>query len=362
MTEHPVAGQPSGKADVGEERTRLRVGLVGFGVAGSVFHAPLIASLPDLELAAVVTSDSNRADVARERYPQAQIVSDVAGLLEVDIDVAVVASPNASHVSVAGQLVERGIATVVDKPLATSSAEARALIAKATRADVLLTCYQNRRWDGDFRTARALVEGGELGSIIRFESRFERWRPQIAPGWKERPDPGSGVLFDLGPHLIDQAIVLFGAPTSVFAEVRKIRAGARVPDSVFLALEHQGGVSSHLSVSAVAAAPGPRFRVLGDQGAYLKHGFDPQELELRSGATPGAEDWGEEPPHYWGSLWQGDEHSPVATQPGDYLQFYRLLVKALRGQGPVPVDPHDCVVALEVIEQAMDQSFDRVNA
>lgn len=290
----------------------------------------------------------------RARYRDAEVVSTLAELVAVGLDVVVVATPNDTHVPIATELVSRGLATVVDKPLATSSQEARELIAQAAAAGVLLTCYQNRRWDGDFRTAKALIEGGELGSVIRMESRFERWRPQVIPTWKEKSGrPGGGVLFDLGPHLIDQAIRLFGPPSSVHAEVRRVREGATVPDSVFLSLEHPGGTCSHLSMSAICAAPGPRFRILGDEGAYVKHGFDPQEQALRAGETPGDVDWGDESPKSWGSIWQGEEHSPVATQPGDYLQFYRLLAKALRGEGPVPVDPKDCVVALEVIEQAL---------
>ncbi len=329
------------------------MGLVGYGAAGSAFHAPLIAALPELELAAVVTSDSERADEVAVRYPGARVTPDTSIFSSIGIDVAVVATPNSTHVAIAAEMIDQRIATVIDKPLATSSADALGLIAHAKKAGVPITCYMNRRWDGDFRTTRTLIEGGDLGSIVRFESRFERWRPQIKPGWKENPTPGGGVLFDLGPHLIDQAIQLFGAPSSQYSEIRHVRANARVDDSAFLALTHDNGTTSHLSMSAVAASPGPRFRVLGTDAGYSKRGFDPQEAQLRAGVVPGGDDWGEEPSRLWGNLCRGDERSPVPTLAGDYQQFYRELARFLRGEGPLPVDPQDCVVTLRVIEQAL---------
>ncbi|MCH9817279.1 MAG: Gfo/Idh/MocA family oxidoreductase [Actinomycetia bacterium] len=335
----------------------LRVGLVGFGVAGAAFHAPIIAATPGLVLTAAVATNPVAKEKLGERYPDTQILASVDDLVALDPDIAVVATPNETHFSIAQQLLQAGIATVVDKPLATSVSEAQALIDTATGYDTLLTCYLNRRWDGDFRTVRELIDSETLGDVFRFESRFERWRPTIKPGWKERPTAGSGVLFDLGPHLIDQAIQLFGPPTKVYSEIRTIRANAEVDDSAFLALSHAGEVTSHLAMSAITAVPGPRFRVLGNDAGYLKYGFDPQEADLRAGGRPdGVGAWGEEPKSKWGELCQGEERSPVATLPGCYPTFYTELAKAVRTGGEPPVDPQDCVIALKVIEQALGES------
>ncbi|MDA9913044.1 Gfo/Idh/MocA family oxidoreductase [Candidatus Nanopelagicales bacterium] len=337
-----------------DPQSSLRVGLVGFGVAGAAFHAPIISATPGLQLTAVVATSPVAKEKLGERYPETQILASVDDLVSLAPDIAVVATPNETHFAIAQQLLEAGIATVVDKPLATSVTQARSLIETATRCGTLLTCYQNRRWDGDFRTVRELIDSETLGDVFRFESRFERWRPNIKPGWKERPTAGSGVLFDLGPHLIDQAIQLFGTPTKVYSEIRTIRQDAEVDDSAYLALTHKNGVTSHLSMSAIAAVPGPRFRVLGTDAGYLKYGFDPQEADLRAGGRPdGIGTWGEEPKSHWGELCQGEERSPVATLLGCYPTFYAELAKAVRSGGKPPVDPQDCVVALEVIEQAL---------
>jgi predicted dehydrogenase len=185
----------------------------------------------------------------------------------------------------------------------------------------------------------------------RFESRFERWRPEVKPGWKERPGPAPGVLWDLGPHVIDQALVACGPVESVSGTVRTLRPGALVPDDAFLVLRHSSGVESQLSVSLAAAAPGPRFRILGTRGAFVKDGLDPQEEQLRAGAVPGGDAWGEEPEERWGTLTSESSGTQVVpTLPGDYPQFYRLMTDHLRGDGPLPVDPMDSVRVLEIIE------------
>ncbi len=330
-----------------------RAAVIGYGLGGAAFHAPLLAALPEFDLVAVVTGNGERAAAVASRYPGTRVVAEVAELYALGIDVAVVTTPNITHAQVAGDLIDHGIATVVDKPVATSSADARELIARAEAGGVLLTVYQNRRWDSDYLTARDLIRSGQLGTVIRFESRFERWRPQIRPGWKETPGPGSGVLFDLGPHLIDQAIHLFGPPVEVYSEVRRVRQGALVEDDAFLALTHPGGIASHLSVSAIAGAPGPRFRVLGDRGAFVQTGLDQQEARLRAGDVPAGVGWGKVAESGWGWLCHGDDCRPVPSRAGDYPQFYRLLAAALAGEGPLPVDPRDTVMALEVIEAAL---------
>lgn len=335
----------------------LRVGLVGYGLAGSAFHAPLIATTPGLRLHAVATtSPQRRAQLAAE-HPQARAV-DHAGQLLADpsaLDLVVIASPNQTHVPIARAALQAGLPVVVDKPIAATTAEARELAELASARGLMLTVFQNRRWDSDFRTVKQLLADGVLGTVHRFESRFERWRPQLTPGWRESADPAQagGVLYDLGSHLVDQALHLFGPAVSVYAEVDARRPGAAVDDDAFVALTHACGVRSHLWMSALAGQLGPRLRVLGDRSAYTVHGLDPQEAALRAGQRPGA-GWGLVPEADWGLLGTEDDAKPNPSLPGDYPAFYAAVAAALRAGAPekAPVDPYDAVAALTVLEAA----------
>jgi len=338
------------------------VGLIGYGLAGSVFHAPLIAATPGLRLAAVVTRDPVRADEVRAKY-DARVVSSVSELLEgaAELGVIVVASPNRFHAEHARAAVHAGVPVVVDKPFAVSVEEGEAVIAAAEQEGVPVTVFHNRRWDGDFRTVRMLVESGRLGTVTRFESRFERWRPHPKGGWREIGDiaEGAGLLYDLGSHLVDQALQLFGPVTEVYAQVDRRRDGVTADDDVFLALTHANGVRSHLWASAVASDLGPRFRVLGSTGAYVKYGLDGQEEALRSGGNPAAPDWGVEPEQTWGRIGTPSAAESVPTLPGAYPAFYAQLVDALRGQGAMPVDPRDAVAGLRILEAARRSHAER---
>jgi scyllo-inositol 2-dehydrogenase (NADP+) len=333
----------------------IRVGLIGYGLAGSAFHAPLIATTPGMALAAVVTSNPGRAAQARARHPGVSVVDSAERLWDraAELDLVVVASPNRTHVPLALQALAAGLPVVVDKPLAATSADARRLVDEARARGLLLSVFQNRRWDGDFLTLRRLLAEGALGTVHRFESRFERWRPAPKPGWRERGDPAEagGVLFDLGSHLVDQALVLFGPVTQVYAEIDRRRPGAGVDDDAFVALTHASGVHSHLWTSLVAAEDAGRMRVLGSRAAYVKSGLDVQEAALRGGERPGA-GWGREPPGRWGRLGAGEEWVPVPTERGDYPAFYAGIAAALRIGAPPPVDPADAVAVLEIIEAA----------
>ena len=336
----------------------IRVALIGYGLAGAVFHGPLISSTPGMSLATIVTGDPERRARASSDHPDAQLLAGVDTLWQraADHDLVVVATPNRSHVALGLAALEAGLPVVIDKPMAPTAEEGRRLVAEATERDLLLAVFQNRRWDGDFLTVRRLLSEDALGPIVRFESRFERWRPRVRPeAWRERGDPeeAGGLLFDLGSHLIDQAVVLFGPPRTVYAEVDRRRPSAEVDDDVFVALEHEAGVRSHLWMSVLAAIPGPRMRVLGMGAAYEKFGLDVQERALSEGARPDDPEWGRELPDRWGRLSSGDGERTVETEPGAYPEFYRGIAASLRDGTPPPVDPEDSVAVLRIIEAAV---------
>ncbi|MGA5038433.1 Gfo/Idh/MocA family protein [Streptomyces capoamus] len=348
----------------------LRVGLIGYGLAGSVFHAPLIAATEGLALDTVVTSSPERQQQARAEFPDVRLAAGAQELFDRadELDLVVVASPNKTHVPLATAALEAGLPVVVDKPVAGTAAEARELAALAEQRGLLLSVFQNRRWDNDFLTLSRLLADGELGDPWRFESRFERWRPRPKGGWRESGDPAEigGLLYDLGSHVVDQALVLFGPVTAVYAETDIRRPGAETDDDTFLALTHASGVRSHLHVSATTAQLGPRFRVLGSRAGYVKYGLDPQEAALREGGRPGAvEDWGAEDQSLWGRIGSGESPlsgggTPVPTLPGDYPAYYAAVAAALRGAGPNPVTALEAAAALDVLEAARRSARDKV--
>jgi len=334
----------------------LRAGVIGYGLGGSAFHAPFIATTPGLELSAIVTRDADRQAAAARSYPGVRIVDDVSQLWNgsLGLDLVAISTPNRTHVPLALAAIAAGVHVVVDKPLAPSSSEARTLAEAARGRGLLIIPFQNRRWDGDFLTVRRLLSEGAIGDPIRFESRFERWRPLPTRGWRERgtPDEAGGLLFDLGSHLIDQALVLFGPVTDVYAHFDRRRAGVDADDDTFVALTHASGVRSHLYVSAVAAQAAPRFRLLGRSGAFTKWGLDVQEDALRAGARPGGPDWGDDPEERWGTLGIDGQTRRVPTERGDYGAFYVGVERAVRGEAQIPVDIADVIAMLEVIEAA----------
>ena len=334
----------------------IRVALIGYGLAGASFHSPFIVTTPGLELRAIVTRDPERRARAAHDHPHARLVEDADALWKQasELDLVVVATPNRTHVPLARAALEAGLAVVVDKPFAPTAAEGEALIAVARRRRRPLTVYHNRRWDGDFITLRQLLAAGSLGTVFRFESRFDRWRPTPKGNWRERGDPAEagGILYDLGSHLIDQALVLLGPVTSVYAELDRRRDGVEADDDSFLALTHTSGARSHLGMSAVAAQTVVRLRVLGSRAAYVKHGLDVQEEALRRGEYPDQAGWGEEPSDRWGSLGAADDVRPVPTVRGDYPAFYAGVERALREGGPMPVAPEDALAGLRIIEAA----------
>ncbi|QIS17044.1 Gfo/Idh/MocA family protein [Nocardia terpenica] len=336
---------------------RLNVGIVGYGLAGAVFHAPLVAAEPRLRVAAVVTSSAERAEQARRDYPGVRVAASADVLLSDPdaLDLVVIATPNRTHAPLARQALAAGLPVVVDKPFALTAAEAELVIDEAERAGLPLTVFQNRRWDSDFRTVRRLIDGGRLGTVRRFESRFERWRPVSKGGWREvgAAGDGAGILYDLGSHLVDQALTLFGPVTDIYCELDTRRPDVQADDDAFLALTHASGVHSHLWMNAVAPQLGPRLRVLGSENGYVTYGLDPQEDALRAGRRPGdGTPWGAVEPERWGLFGAEGGAEPIRSEPGDYPAFYAGVADALLDGAPVPVDPRDAVATLRILERA----------
>ena len=349
-------------------RNPLRVAVIGYGLAGAGLHAPLISSTPGMAVAAVVTSDAGRSKRARSEFPDAEVVARADDLWgnAGDLDLVVVAAPNRAHAPLAEASLRAGVPVVVDKPLATTAADARGLTELSRETGVMLSVFHNRRWDDDFRTLRRLAEGGTLGPIARLESRFERYRPEVAADrWRESPAPeeGGGLLFDLGSHLIDQALVLFGAPTHVYAEIERRRPGAQVDDDTFVALRFADGASAHLWANQVTIDPGPRFRAAGLRGVFESNGLDPQEDALRSGLRPGDSGWGERPEDAWPRLSVWADGAPtqkrVRTERGAYEAFYAGVRDALLENVNPPVTAEEGLRVIEVIEAARTSAADR---
>lgn len=333
----------------------IRTGVIGFGTSGRVFHAPFIAANPEFSLDVIVTANPARRETASQLHPGTQLLSTVDDLFERagDLDLVVIGSPSGTHVTLAHAALDAGLAVVVDKPFAVTEAEGRGVIEKAERLGLLLTVFQNRRWDGDFLTLKKLVNAGALGGVRRFESRFETWKPDQAKAWKAKATAaeGGGVLYDLGSHLIDQAIQLFGPIDDVYAEVLTRREDGAADDDAFVSLHHGSGVRSHLWMNYLAAQVGPRFRVLGSAAGYTKWGLDGQEEALKAGMLPVDDDFGVEPELGWGALGIDGFLKPVPAEPGNYGAFYAGLADAMLRGASAPVDPWDSLRVVEIIEQ-----------
>lgn len=331
----------------------IGVGIVGYGLAGRYFHAPFIAAVDGLRIAAIATSRADRGADARREHPDAVVVDSFESLVgRPDVDVVVVASPNRTHVPFGIRALEAGRHVVVDKPIATDVADAGRLVEAAARSGRVLSIYHNRRFDGDFRTVQALIEAGTLGPIDSLESRFEIGVP-LAEAWREDADQAGGPHRDLGAHLIDQALLLFGDPVRVFAQLDRRRPGTQVDDSTFVTLEHAGGERSRIWTSLISPWGRPRFRARGLLGEYVKDERDPQEARALAGGRPSDPGFGDDAPEDWGRLYLlGHEPRAVPTEPGDYRRYYELFRDAVRSGSPPPVDALDAVRGLRVLEAA----------
>ncbi|HJW00237.1 MAG TPA: Gfo/Idh/MocA family oxidoreductase [Arthrobacter sp.] len=333
----------------------VRTAVVGFGVSGKVFHAPLIAADRNYSLDVIVTGDPERAAEAARRYPQARIVRTPGELFARagDLDLVVLGTPPLTHLELGAQAIASGLNVVVDKPFVTTVAHGEELAARASDAGVQLTVFQNRRWDADFLTLRRLLQDGALGEVLSFESRFEWWRPEGFGNWRDSSTlaEGGGILHDLGAHLIDQAIQLFGPVEESYGETANHGPYTEAADTeAFVSLRHESGVRSRLWMNGMASQVGPRFHVLGSKAGYMKWGLDSQEPALAAGVTPSDPSYGVDPRESWGLLGVDGATVPVPAERGDYPQFYRELAASLRGGGPLPVAPSDALETLKIIE------------
>lgn len=331
---------------------KIKTGLIGYGFAGSTFHAPVLSAVEALELTAV---SSSKPEAVHADWPAATVYADAALLCaDPEIELVVIAAPNEAHFSLAHAALLAGKHVVVDKPFTVTSAEAETLIACAEQRQRVLSVYHNRRWDADFLTLKALLEQGTLGRIASFESHFDRFRPEIKQRWRELDSPGGGLLYDLGPHMLDQALQLFGQPQRLFADIALQRDGARAADYVHLIL-YYGNLRVVLQAGCLVKAPTARFAVHGDKGSFVKFGLDPQEDALKAGGRPGQPGWGKD--NVPGALHLADAadgasvHLPMAD--GGYQHYYEGIASAIRNGTPAPVSAADGLATIRLIEAAM---------
>ena len=338
----------------------MRVGLIGFGLAGQFFHAPVIRAVPGLELACILARSGS---AAQEKYPDVRVARTLEELLaDTDIRLCAIATPNQTHFDIAKRCLLAGRDVVVDKPMALTSREAAELVRIAEENGRVLSPFQNRRWDGDFVTVRKLLSSGQLGRIVEYESNWDRFRPKPRLHiWRESAQFGSGVLFDLGSHVIDQTLALFGIPEAITGRFWIERDGAAADDAFDIRI-HYSGFTSTLRSSLLACAPRPRFRIFGTQGSYVKHNFDPQEAMLRAGQQFGGPHWGEESESAWGTLSLADgnkaESQKLKTEVGDYRGYYENIRDAILGTAELAVRGQDavrCLYAIELVRESTER-------
>ncbi|MDR2763591.1 MAG: Gfo/Idh/MocA family oxidoreductase [Tannerella sp.] len=333
---------------------KIKTGIASYGLSGQVFHAPFLHTHPQFELAAIAERSK---DLARARYPQARIVRRYDDLLAMDdLELIVVNTPDSTHYEYARRALEAGKQVIVEKPFTNTVAEGERLIALAERQGCMLGVYQNRRWDADYLTVKEILEKGLIGQVVEFESTFARYRNYIQPGtWKEQE---GGMTYNLGSHLIDQSVALFGVPKAVFADIAILRRGGVVDDYFILHLLRPSGapeVRITLKAGYLMCEPEPRFVLHGTEGSYVKYGVDKQEALLKNGAVPDAPDWGAEDETEWGWLHTGKEgRRKYPSRRGHYGEFYESVYRHLRQGVALPTDARSVLPVIRIIEAAFE--------
>ena len=338
----------------------IRAAVIGFGNGGRTFHTAFISAVPGFELAAIV---QRKGDEAAQAYPKATIYRSVEEMLaDPSIQLVSVTTSNQTHFALGRQCLLAGKHTVIDKPFALTSAEAAELIAIASDRKLVLSAFQNRRWDGDFKTVQKILKSGVLGRLVVFESHYDRFRQELRLNtWKESGLYGGGQLYDLGTHIIDQALYVFGTPQTITADMRTDRDGALNDDAFDIRLHYIGETEKNLTVwlrsTMTAAIAGPRFTLHGTQGSFVKFGIDPQEDAIKAGGIIGSPGWGEEPESEWGTLKLADgSESRIRTEAGDYRGYYANVRDAILGDAPLAVSATDAWRTARIIELARQSS------
>ncbi len=332
----------------------IRTAVVGFGLSGQTFHAPIIDTINETELYAFVSSNEKAVKAA---YPNAKVYAQFDEMLnDESIELVVITTPNDLHYPMAKAAVCAGKNVVIEKPFVIDTAQGEHLIDLAKQHNVTVSVYHNRRYDGDFLTIKQLIDQGKLGKVHTFESSYNRYRPEVKVRWKESSEPGSGIWYDLGSHLVDQALQLFGKPTSVFASLRAQRDNAQSVDQ-FLVILNYDERDVVLRGDCLSTDAGARYIVKGDKGHYIKFGIDPQETDLQQGKRPNQEGWGLEPQQNYGTL-TDSESAPhtITTLAGNYPRYYQELASHLRDGTPVPVSAEQALQVIEVIQAAEDSA------
>jgi scyllo-inositol 2-dehydrogenase (NADP+) len=336
----------------------IDVGLIGFGLAGRCFHAPVIQAVDGLRLAAIL---QRSGDSAAQAYSDVRVLHTLDELLAIDsLSLVVIATPNQTHFPLTKRCLEAGRHVVVDKPFTTNLGEARELVQLAKQRNRILSVYHNRRFDADFQALYNVVVSGELGRVVRFENSYDRFRPSPKPGaWREQPGPGSGVLFDLAPHLLDQAFMLLGQPLAVSADIRTERPGFATDDAFDLLMHFPEGARALLRGTMLAATPRPRFLVFGEKGSYLKREFDPLEMTLRNGQVPAGDSWVLEKEENWGELTLvegGVSKTRRVPSVGDWREFYLNVRDAILGKAPLLATPQQALDVMIAMELALESN------
>lgn len=349
---------------------KIRTAIIGYGLSGRVFHAPLLMALDAFSVTAIVTSDPLKQVQAARDFPLAKILSNADALFQSalsDVDLVVIASPNTAHFPLAKTALELDCHVVVEKPFTVTAEEGLKLAKLAKEKALSLSVYHNRRWDGDFLTVKSLVASGKLGKLVHFESHFDRYRPEFKPGaWREAELPGSGILYDLGSHLIDQALYLFGMPEALYCELLNQKGGA-VDDGFWLSLHYPQGPRVILCSSSLVKEPSARFTLYGTEGAFVKYGLDPQEPIIKTLITSAESEedykalqlrltsanWGLETSESYGLLNVAEERTAYTTLRGDYLDFYRGVASAILKGEKSPVTAEEGAAVIAIIEAAM---------
>jgi len=339
----------------------IKIGLAGYGKGGRIYNAPIISSVSGLKIKKIMTSSEANISAAKKNFPKAEIVSRFTEITkDADIDLVVITTPNHLHKELASKALKAGKHVVVEKPFTPTVAEADELIDLARKKDLIITVHHNRRWASDFLTVKKLLEENKLGDVVEYEAHFDRFRNVVNETWKEDKDnPGSGILYDLGSHLIDQALILFGPPKEIFADISSQRKKTEVPDNFELLLFYPD-LKVSLNAGMLVSLKGPAFTIHGRKGSFIKYGADTQEEMLKSGLTPeGTWGWGLEPQEIWGKYDIVEENGTIESEPGDYRNFYRNVYQAIRGKEELEVKPEQARDVIKVIELAIQSNKEK---